>query len=744
MMFDRTEVMALLERDCLGPIGGSASIVGALKVGKTKLLEHIASRPATDTIVCRVDPPSLRGFLAEDERLSDHTFLRFFVVQVLAHVDELEDRFGMQEDTWTSEMQKAEQRLMLGGLLQQDRSVLEDTRKALQHQLHDLKLLRDLKTEAEALVKDDALESSQLWRMFNTLKKLRKRVVLLIDDFHALLEERGFSDRLFNFLRGANNQGKIFAIVFSPSRPMDTETRPRDLFNHLKTQLLEPFNRKEAEEFLEWDGFNKPARPFSDDEKNYLYGLGGGSAHFLRGARERFVENNRPTTPVERSGFERKHLVKEFYDAFLEIWSRCSRSERTVLQSIVGGTTFDPGIAQELEWKGYVVRDSQNGLQPFSTLFREFIVQKPGESKEGATSLSPQSSATLLSPTSTTDQNSVGVQVEGVEIPYRVFPTALYAASPDSAEQVIFHLKNTSADPTMVQLSCSVASYFQETRKTVTLAPGSHEVALRLVFDKTKEVKEVVATQVAYRASLITGNTEPLLKADNTELIRLLPSNNFLMARYDAMRKELVNFTWLIAAWVTRESEELQRIRTRALELEPLVGHKVLPGPAAATDARIRVAAIYKALQEQQIVYNDDNIVFHAQENDYVQRVQLPVETLDARAGNCLDGSVMFASVLSICGMNPLILLIPGHALVGWRVPGQEEPSGDFCETTLMATADFDLAWEIATKKYEKWQHALRPNSADPEVIENPKEFAIIIDVHKVWQERKLLSVVSS
>jgi hypothetical protein len=733
-MFDRTDVMALLERDCLGAIGGSASIVGALKVGKTRLLEHIASRPATDNIVCRVDPPSLCGFLTEGEQLSDHTFLRFFVVQILEQVDEWEDKLSLQEDGWKVEMRKADQRLTVGGLDRSDREALEVTRTALQQQLNDLRLLRELKTEAESLVKNRALESSELWRMFSILKKLRKRVVLLIDDFDELVDERGFSDKLFNFLRGANNQGKIFAIVFSPSRPMETATRPRDLFNHLKAQLLEPFNEEEAKAFLDWDGFPKPNPPLTEAEKAYLYQLGGGSAHFLQIARERFLQENRPATDPTRSELQKRHLVKDFAAGFWAVWRRCDEFERTAIRDLVSRKLPDQTIVNELEWKGYFVRDPQGSLRLFSILFEDFVSQNPKEPKAPNASLVTQCVAQ--------PQNS-GVEIETVVIPYTVFPTALYAASPDSAEQVIFQLKNSSIDPVVVQLSCSVTDYFQETRKTVTLPPGSHQIALRLVFDKTKFVSGVVATQVEYRVSLITGNTEPVLKADSTELVRLLPSNNFLMARYDSTKDELVNFTWLIAAWITRDSDRLRAIRRRAIELEPLVGQKVLPGPNAARETRIRVAAIYKALQEQNIVFNDDNVVFHAQENDYVQRVQFPIETIDTKAGNCLDGSVLFGSVLSMCGIGPLILLVPGHAVVGWNVPGEGKRSEEFCETTVMPAADFDLAWEIGRKKYATWQHALRADDAEVDIISDPKDFAFVIDVHKTWSARKLIPAAS-
>src|SRR4026209_1580093 len=94
-IFDRTLLLSTLERECLGPTGGSAAIIGPHKVGKTRLLEHIGFRaPSQETIFCRVDVFSLRGFLAKGEKLSDHIFLRFLIVQILVQIDEWIDELS--------------------------------------------------------------------------------------------------------------------------------------------------------------------------------------------------------------------------------------------------------------------------------------------------------------------------------------------------------------------------------------------------------------------------------------------------------------------------------------------------------------------------------------------------------------------------------------------------------------------------------------------------------------------------
>jgi hypothetical protein len=326
-----------------------------------------------------------------------------------------------------------------------------------------------------------------------------------------------------------------------------------------------------------------------------------------------------------------------------------------------------------------------------------------------------------------------------VTLPYRVMPTALYAAAPDAAEQVIFRITNSSDEPVSVQLECSIPSYFQETRKTVIVTKGTHDIPLRLVFDQNKQFSEPLATQVAYRVSVITGNSTPAIKADTTHIVRLLPLNYFLMARTEGTKEQPLDFSWLIAAWVTRKGEGLVEIRRRALQLEPLVGVKVPPGPNAPTEARIRVAAIYKAIQEQGIAYNDDSLVFHAEDQDYMQRVQFVAETLRLKTANCLDGSVLFASVLSMCGLDPLILLVPGHAIVGWKTPGGAENS-EFLETTVLSKVGFDVAWDVGTKLFAQWRHRVKSSDGELMLIDDVRDFALLIDVHDIWRRKKLLS----
>jgi len=69
-------------------------------------------------------------------------------------------------------------------------------------------------------------------------------------------------------------------------------------------------------------------------------------------------------------------------------------------------------------------------------------------------------------------------------------------------------------------------------------------------------------------------------------------------------------------------------------------------------------------------------------------------------SANCIDGTVLFASAIEAMGMNPLIVIIPGHAFVGWKIsPNSEEM--EFLETTMIDTNSFEDALQRGAKEYQ-------------------------------------------
>ncbi len=86
-----------------------------------------------------------------------------------------------------------------------------------------------------------------------------------------------------------------------------------------------------------------------------------------------------------------------------------------------------------------------------------------------------------------------------------------------------------------------------------------------------------------------------------------------------------------------------------------------------------------------------------------MQRIRLPRETLEKRSANCIDGTVLMASVLEAASLNPAIVLVPGHAFLAWEMQnGSNE--WDYLETTLIGSREFEVAQKVGRTRAEQFQ----------------------------------------
>lgn len=169
----------------------------------------------------------------------------------------------------------------------------------------------------------------------------------------------------------------------------------------------------------------------------------------------------------------------------------------------------------------------------------------------------------------------------------------------------------------------------------------------------------------------------------------------------------IVDLADYLAAWVTPRHPEIEKLLRRAVEQHPqrqLVGYQ---GAATIEESakvvRAQAHAIFLALKhEAHLVYVNSPLNMGKQPGQVTQRVRLPVEVLTAGgSANCIDGTVLFASLLELASLDPLLVIVPGHAFVGWRIwRGVEQY--EFLETTMIASADFDAAHQVGKKQYEQ------------------------------------------
>ena len=129
----------------------------------------------------------------------------------------------------------------------------------------------------------------------------------------------------------------------------------------------------------------------------------------------------------------------------------------------------------------------------------------------------------------------------------------------------------------------------------------------------------------------------------------------------------------LLSSFVTPNHPDLIKIKSRVAEiLEEWTSDPSLDAYQRENPKRVRdqAAAVYRALQEQNIIYSTHPASF----GDIGQRVRLCDAVLNQKFGTCLDLTLLYAGCLEALGLNPLLIILPGHSFVGLWLDNKSFP----------------------------------------------------------------------
>jgi hypothetical protein len=146
--------------------------------------------------------------------------------------------------------------------------------------------------------------------------------------------------------------------------------------------------------------------------------------------------------------------------------------------------------------------------------------------------------------------------------------------------------------------------------------------------------------------------------------------------------RDRVDLGWAFAGYVNPHDPVVEDVLASARAIEPGFDTDTAAGDATAAELR-RAGAVWAALEQRGLRYANDDPALSRGPVVWSQRVRLLGDVWRDRRANCLDSSVLIASVLERLGMRAFLVLVPGHAFVGFR---GAEPAGDvqYLETTLL------------------------------------------------------------
>jgi hypothetical protein len=234
------------------------------------------------------------------------------------------------------------------------------------------------------------------------------------------------------------------------------------------------------------------------------------------------------------------------------------------------------------------------------------------------------------------------------------------------------------------ELVVRVAGLARDSRLDGTIPPSDDGVTLAptLVWD--------YAALAAIRQSR-PATIEFELKVDGQSLgtrvqrVRVRSVNDALYYIDEDDDDQDLDFNWLFAAYVNEDHPAVDGILKEALDagvVDSFSGYQDEDPDAVLK----QVYAIWHVLQQRGIRYSSITRTANEHENVLSQHVRFIDESLAMTQANCVDGSVLFASVLRKIDIAPVLVLIPGHMLLGFALDEQGNEVA-YLETTMLGDA---------------------------------------------------------
>ncbi|MGL1901405.1 MAG: hypothetical protein OCC49_04665 [Fibrobacterales bacterium] len=263
-----------------------------------------------------------------------------------------------------------------------------------------------------------------------------------------------------------------------------------------------------------------------------------------------------------------------------------------------------------------------------------------------------------------------------------------------------------------VLIEVEIPGYTEIATKTVILdKSGSQDVSLlpTLKYDVVSKIIEQTDVQVSVRIYLVK-NDKTVLMHSESNASSIAPANTWSSQRafdYDNNSTtvlDVVNYEEYIVRWAQHNDPSLEELSKEAISYtsdQSFIGYQEISGSSKEAIVNSQVEALYKALQDRDIQYINSTFSTTGR-----QKVLFPGETLASGGANCIDGTVLWAALLKHISLQPIIVLLPSHSLIGWRAwPGESDIT--FLETTLNwneSNVPFETAVFYGDSLYNVWK----------------------------------------
>ena len=208
-------------------------------------------------------------------------------------------------------------------------------------------------------------------------------------------------------------------------------------------------------------------------------------------------------------------------------------------------------------------------------------------------------------------------------------------------------------------------------------------------YDALLKVRQQRPVNVTFK---VTVNGEELPEETDTYLMKSLNDCPFYVL-LDEEGEDFDDFSWIFAAYVNENHPWVDGILKEALEsglVSAFTGYQ----SEDPKEVMMQVFAIWNVLQRRGIKYSD---VSSTTPSKFVvsQTVRFLDDSIEATQANCVDGTVLMASILQKIGINSYLVMVPGHCFLAFDVGEEEEAKRIGLETTMLGENELNPVKDI-------------------------------------------------
>ena len=188
-------------------------------------------------------------------------------------------------------------------------------------------------------------------------------------------------------------------------------------------------------------------------------------------------------------------------------------------------------------------------------------------------------------------------------------------------------------------------------------------------FDALHRIREQRPVSATFK---VTVDDEVLPAKTQTFTIRSVNDCPFYVV-LDADRTEFESYSELFAAYVNENHPWVDGILKEALATKVISGFTGYQS-GDPDEVLAQVFAVWNVLQKRGIKYSDISTT-PPSKWVYSQTVRFLDDSIDATQANCVDGTVLMASILRKIGLNVYLVMAPGHCFLAFDLgKGEGDP----------------------------------------------------------------------